>query len=746
MSEDCSGTITNGETKNCTITNNDIPPTITLIKEVVNDNGGEAGPNGFGLKVGGVEVDSGEVVEVTANSPHTINETGLDGYEFTNIAGDDKCPDVLGGTVTLVEGEDITCTITNDDVAPKLTVTKLLTNDNGGAKSVSDFTIQVDGGSVTSGVQNAYNAGSHTVSEVADAGYASSISGDCASDGTITLAEGDIKQCTITNNDIAPKLTVTKVVINDNGGAKEADEFELFVDGNSVTSGNEITLNAGSHIVNETNDTTYSSNITGDCNSDGIIALNPGDIKECVITNDDAAPKLTITKVVINDDGGAKQVSDFHLFVDETEVASGEANEFLAGEYVINETEDDGYAATFSGDCDEEGNVKLELGDVKECVITNNDIAPKLTITKVVVNDGGGNKDISDFPLFVNGSVVVNDVQKTFDAGFYVINETEDENYTATFSGDCDSEGNVELLLGDVKECVITNEDIDDTTPNVNISFEDLPQGSYSLTVAQSNTTNTTTSGFLVGGKFFEINSNLQNGSFNVSLTFMYDDADNDSIVDGTTISETSLEVYFYDGASWVTVPNPVRDTIANTITVVVDHFTTFALLSPQPPPAVEPAPSSSGSSGSSGSGGGGGGGTGIQYGWQCTEWSECLPEGVQARACNLVSGPGPIKKPEETRGCSYTASLSETNQEQQQVSEEETLRIAPPTDVSGSAVVSSQTGLAALTGNVVSAIKSVSAYWPETKFLENRETALVIAILLASALYMGYIHFYKKK
>src|SRR3989338_3371000 len=100
--------------------------------------------------------------------------------------------------------------------------------------------------------------------------------------------------------------------------------------------------------------------------------------------------------------------------------------------------------------------------------------------------------------------------------------------------------------------------------------------------------------------EFFEINSNLQNGSFNVSLTFMYDDADNDSIVDGTTISETSLEVYFYDGASWVTVPNPVRDTIANTITVVVDHFTTFALLSPQPPPAVEPAPSSSGSSGSS--------------------------------------------------------------------------------------------------------------------------------------------------
>ena len=44
-----------------------------------------------------------------------INETQLSGYHFVSITGDARCPAVLGGTITLVPGDDITCTITNDD-------------------------------------------------------------------------------------------------------------------------------------------------------------------------------------------------------------------------------------------------------------------------------------------------------------------------------------------------------------------------------------------------------------------------------------------------------------------------------------------------------------------------------------------------------------------------------------------------------------------------------------------------------
>jgi hypothetical protein len=143
---------------------------------------------------------------------------------------------------------------------------------------------------VTSGVQYGFNAGAHTVSETSDSGYAETISGDCASDGSITLNPGDVKSCTITNNDIQsnqPKLTVTKIVVNDDDGTKQVSDFPLWVDGTGVTSGVQYGFNAGAYTVSETSDPGYTETISGDCASDGSITLNPGDVKSCTITNDD---------------------------------------------------------------------------------------------------------------------------------------------------------------------------------------------------------------------------------------------------------------------------------------------------------------------------------------------------------------------------------------------------------------------------------------------------------------------------
>src|SRR4029079_986225 len=103
------------------------------------------------------------------------------------------CPNVLGGTVSLAPGQNITCVITNDDIQPKLTVTKVVINDDGGTKVVADFPLFVNGGSVTSGVQNGFNAGVYTVSETNLPGYAGTISGDCAANGTVTLGIGETK-------------------------------------------------------------------------------------------------------------------------------------------------------------------------------------------------------------------------------------------------------------------------------------------------------------------------------------------------------------------------------------------------------------------------------------------------------------------------------------------------------------------------------------------------------------------------
>ena len=51
--------------------------------------------------------------------------------------------------VTVALGDDITCTITNDDDAPKLTLNKVVVNDNGGGASESDWTLTATGNPVT---------------------------------------------------------------------------------------------------------------------------------------------------------------------------------------------------------------------------------------------------------------------------------------------------------------------------------------------------------------------------------------------------------------------------------------------------------------------------------------------------------------------------------------------------------------------------------------------------------------------
>jgi hypothetical protein len=83
-------------------------------------------------------------------------------------------------------------------------VNKVVINNNGGTKVIADFPLFIDGSSVTSGVARTTSVGLHTVSETSNSGYVATIGGDCAANGTITLALGDVKTCTITNDDIAP--------------------------------------------------------------------------------------------------------------------------------------------------------------------------------------------------------------------------------------------------------------------------------------------------------------------------------------------------------------------------------------------------------------------------------------------------------------------------------------------------------------------------------------------------------------
>lgn len=79
-----------------------------------------------------------------------------------------------------------------------------------------------------------------------------------------------------------------------------------------------------------------------------------------------------------------------------------------------------------------------------------------LTVTKTVVNTGGGSKVVADFPLLVGATSVTSGVLNNFTAGAYVITETINSNYTQTFSSSCPG-GNITLASGQDYICTITN-------------------------------------------------------------------------------------------------------------------------------------------------------------------------------------------------------------------------------------------------------------------------------------------------
>src|SRR5205823_424515 len=128
-------------------------------------------------------------------------------------------------------------------------------------------------------------ATTHTVGETAGTGtdlanYTSVISGDCTAAGSVTLAAGDNKICTITNTR-KPTLTVNKVC----APSTYTGQFRLQIDGSTAGTGanaacggttGAVTSSAGAHTVGETAGTgtdlgNYTTAITGDCSAAGAV-------------------------------------------------------------------------------------------------------------------------------------------------------------------------------------------------------------------------------------------------------------------------------------------------------------------------------------------------------------------------------------------------------------------------------------------------------------------------------------------
>lgn len=217
--------------------------------------------------------------------------------------------------------------------------------------------------------------------------------------------------------------------------------------------------------------------------------------KFIIVWNKDCRPKLTVVKYVINDNGGTSTVASFPLFVDGNPVVSGAQNIYAPGSYTVSETNQAGYQDVFGGDCDSGGLVTLSPGDEKTCTVTNDDIAPSLTLDKTVVNDDTMAKTESDWtlsasgpsPLSGPGTAGSSDVQSdsAFMAGTYTLSEEGPEGYYASQwscvkNNQAPVLGNVITLgLGETAACSIINNDI--PLPPANACGSLTPPPGYAL-------------------------------------------------------------------------------------------------------------------------------------------------------------------------------------------------------------------------------------------------------------------------
>jgi hypothetical protein len=325
-------------TTNCTITNQLLTGKLTVIKEVNNDNGGTAEADDFCFTLGDGTSDE----YPTAGDPGTEFEF-LPGHSFNVTEGD--CADgstppgysqsYSGCADTIAAGDDLTCTITNDDDAPSLTLKKVVKNDSGGTAKNTEWTLTATGPTGFSGEMadentgvssgTSFDAGTYDLSESGGpSGYTSGdwvCTGGTQVDGdTVKVALGDQVECTITNDDDAASLTLKKIVKNDNGGTAKNTEWTLTAAGPTGFSGqmadettgvpNGASFEVGTYDLSETGPSGYDASdwvCTGGTQVDGdTVTVGLGENVECTITNDDKEPSLTLVKAVTNDNGGTE--------------------------------------------------------------------------------------------------------------------------------------------------------------------------------------------------------------------------------------------------------------------------------------------------------------------------------------------------------------------------------------------------------------------------------------------------------
>ncbi|MCR2763233.1 SpaA isopeptide-forming pilin-related protein [Microbacterium sp. zg.B48] len=446
-------TLAVGEVVTCTFVNNDVAPTLTLVKTVTNERGGTAEPTDWTLSatsavgpnlsgVTGTPAVTG--VAVTAGATYTLAETGgPSGYDWVLLScdnGADISPE--NPSLTLGLAEDVTCTFGNTDLAGSLTMVKQVVNDDGGTAASEDWdqglTAQPSAGETLAFDHNetiAVPGGTYTLAEIDQVPGYTGTDLSCTTDETsldeptVTVPNGENVTCTFVNDDTAPTLTLVKSVVNDAGGAAAPTDWTLAattpggpdlsgatgsdaVTSVTVPANTEYTLSEGDGPAGYDWESLSCDNGSAASVADPTLTLALDEDVTCTFVNSDVPGTLTLLKQVLNDAGGTAEPTDWNQALT-AQPAGGAAIPFdhdvsqqvSAGEYTLDEVGGpEGYEWTAlscgTGDTTlSVPTVTVPNGGAVVCTFTNEDVAPTLTLVKTVTNASGGTAEPTEWTL-----------------------------------------------------------------------------------------------------------------------------------------------------------------------------------------------------------------------------------------------------------------------------------------------------------------------------------------------------------
>ncbi|MEN9552240.1 MAG: hypothetical protein RI935_617 [Candidatus Parcubacteria bacterium] len=124
------------------------------------------------------------------------------------------------GQITVAAtGTALSCTITNTEKQAYITINKVVINKSKTKTAAAFAPYKVGSTTVIHGVLTPINSGSYTITETVDPDYILNFSGDCFTNGTITIGSGESKSCTLTNEEILTggELIIANVLLYGDG-------------------------------------------------------------------------------------------------------------------------------------------------------------------------------------------------------------------------------------------------------------------------------------------------------------------------------------------------------------------------------------------------------------------------------------------------------------------------------------------------------------------------------------------------